>query len=384
MNRSTDASSNERLVSVIVPAFNYGRFVGETLESLRAQTHDTWECIVVDDGSTDDTAGVVKAWSERDPRIRYLRQPNRGQPSARNLGLRSAGGGYVQLLDADDLIEPDKLALQVEFLEHHPEADLVYGDVQFFPTDHPEQRRASLDETGRDWMPRLSGTGADIIRVAIEQNIMVINSPLVRRRVFDEVGLFDESLPRADDWDMWLRCALAGKHFAYHDPPDSAALVRVHPGSLTQRDRRLLAASVMIHRKAAPLIGDRQLLGRNDAIVTWLERVLRFTTEINRVIPRECAFILVDDDRIRPEMPGYRAIPFTERDGVYNGPPANGADAVTEVHRLRNDRAAGFIVFSWLSTWYLDHYPPLREHLHSQYSLILDSDEAVIYDLRRS
>src|SRR5688500_7922397 len=114
------------LVSVVVPTYNYARFIGETFDSLRAQTYADWECVVVDDGSTDDTVEVVARWRERDPRIRYLRQPNQRQAAAKNTGLKEARGRYIQFLDADDLVEPRKLERQVEFLEATPSADIVY------------------------------------------------------------------------------------------------------------------------------------------------------------------------------------------------------------------------------------------------------------------
>src|SRR5215210_6468575 len=103
------------LVSVVVPTYNYGRFIGETLDSLRAQTYDEWECVVVDDGSTDDTEGVVARVSAADARVRYVRQANQRQAVAKNTGLAESCGRYVQFLDADDLLEPRKFERQVEF-----------------------------------------------------------------------------------------------------------------------------------------------------------------------------------------------------------------------------------------------------------------------------
>src|SRR4051812_5654849 len=123
---------SEAIISVIVPCFNYGHYLPDTLRGLLAQQFKHWECIIVDDGSTDDTAGVAAAFAADDARIRYLRQANAGLSAARNAGLSAARGRYIQLLDADDSIAPQKLALQFDYLETHPEADLVFGNALYF------------------------------------------------------------------------------------------------------------------------------------------------------------------------------------------------------------------------------------------------------------
>src|SRR3954462_4214752 len=91
------------LVTVVMPSYNYARFIGDALESLSAQTYGEWECIVCDDGSTDDTGEVVARYIEREPRVHYVRQPNQRQAVAKNTALNLARGRYVQFLDADDL-----------------------------------------------------------------------------------------------------------------------------------------------------------------------------------------------------------------------------------------------------------------------------------------
>src|SRR6478752_5902047 len=117
------------LVTVIIPCFNYGRFLPDALDSIRTQTYEAWECLVVDDGSTDNTREVVSRYAQQDARFRYLFQSNSGVSSARNTALKEANGTYIQLLDADDLIEKEKLKLQVAFLEKNANVDLVYSNI---------------------------------------------------------------------------------------------------------------------------------------------------------------------------------------------------------------------------------------------------------------
>ena len=237
----------------------------------------------------------------------------------------------------------------------------------------------SLDGSDHPWMPCISGQGSELVKILIEKNIMVINSPLVRLDVLRQVGGFDETLARADDWDIWLRCAVAGKRFEYRDEPQTMALVRMHHASLTRRDRRLLVSSLQIHRKLARVALEPEIRDSNDRALQWLQQVQALACRIDQHVPPDCPIILVDDDKIRAELLGYPTIPFTERDGNYWGPPANSDDAIAELERLR--AAARFIVFAWPAMWYLDHYTALRQHLDSRYRRQCADDVMVCYDL---
>lgn len=247
------------LVSVIVPVYNYADFIGQTLESVRAQTYGHWECWVVDDDSTDATPQVVARYAARDGRIRYLHQKNARQAAAKNTGLRDCAGEYIQFLDADDLIEPEKFAKQVEFLEREPDVDIVYGGVQYFRTENTAERLYSMTEDNLPWMPQVSGAGGEVLEALVRDNIMVINSPLVRRGVVEEVGPFDAELPPAEDWDYWLRCALAGARFQFADIEGTLALVRMHPASSSQDRWRMYRAGLLIRQKLAAAIKDEQI-----------------------------------------------------------------------------------------------------------------------------
>src|SRR5207302_5302976 len=128
-----DSASDRPRVSVIVPSYNYAHFLPQTLRNVQSQSCADWECIVVDDGSTDNTAECVQNFAKTDARIRYVRQPNRGLSAARNTGLRHCRGDYVQFLDADDWIESHKLEKQADYLDRNPRVDLVYGSMRYFP-----------------------------------------------------------------------------------------------------------------------------------------------------------------------------------------------------------------------------------------------------------
>lgn len=258
-------------ISVIVPTYNYGRFIGGAIESLRAQTRPDWECVVVDDGSTDDTAEVVAGFAARDPRVRLLRQENRRQAAARNNGLRHSSGRYVQFLDADDLIEPRKLELQAEHLERHPGAGIVYGDARFFPTEDPGARLHTMYGEDRPWQPGLSGEGAEVLLPLLRHNSVMIGATLVRREVVERVGAFDEELPAIEDWHYWLRCAAAGVRFDYRDAPGTLSLIRSHPVSWSKDERRNAAAEVLMRRKLRRALADGRARRLNEELLAEAE-----------------------------------------------------------------------------------------------------------------
>ncbi|HEY0077452.1 MAG TPA: glycosyltransferase family A protein [Pyrinomonadaceae bacterium] len=259
------------LVSVIVPAYNYGRYLGQTLESLRRQTYSHWECIVVDDGSTDDTPQVVASYAEKDARIKYYRQANQGLAASRNRGIKECGGEYVQFLDSDDLLEERKLELHVEHLERHTETSIVYGSVRYFRTDRPQERRYSMKEDDRAWMPGVAGQGREVLLPLIEACIMVVSAPLIRRATVEMVGGFDARLYSVEDWDYWIRCAEGGARFDYLDADGTLTLVRWHPGSMStsgQSSQRILNSVSSLRRKIDRTVKDAEALRLNRQLIS--------------------------------------------------------------------------------------------------------------------
>lgn len=279
MTMRTTAATSPPTVSVVVPAYNYGPYIGETLESLRAQTFENWECFVVDDGSSDNTPEVVANFARVDARVKYVRQENQRQAAARNNGMRRCAGQYFQFLDADDLIEARKLERQVEYLERHPEVDIVYSGVRYFSTDKKSERlhsrRYSVWDDGQPWMPEISGRGSALVAKLLRNNIMVVNSPLVRRRVIEAVGEFNVNLTPVEDWDYWARCAARGMYFQYDDAESVRALVRAHELSDSLDGRRMMQATLSMRREwAAKMLHDPGDIRLNDDLIAEGEGLL--------------------------------------------------------------------------------------------------------------
>lgn len=227
---------------MIVPTFNYGHLIHHTLDSLLQQSYQRWECLVVDDGSTDDTSAVVQSYARQDQRFVYVHQQNSGPNSARNRGIAQSQGSFIQFLDSDDLLEADKLRLQTEILNSQTNVDIVYSDVRFFWSDNPQQQFKNIAGTNQRWMPETSGQGEALIKPLLAKNIMVMNAPLIRKDVFNRVGLFNETLQEVEDWEFWFRCAVAGSFFQYDPRRDARALVRIHPGSRSRDYQRMFNA----------------------------------------------------------------------------------------------------------------------------------------------
>jgi glycosyltransferase involved in cell wall biosynthesis len=210
-------------VSVVIPAYNIRSYIEEALGSLERQSFKEFEALVVDDGSTDDTAELVKPFCQRDSRFQLLQKPNGGLSSARNYGIRHARGEYIALLDGDDVYEQDKLANHVAVLDRNPEVGVVYS-----------ASRAIRDD-GRPTFMVLSGKPiySDPLLALLCKNFIGHGSNAVfRRSLFDEVGEFDETLRSSEDSDFWLRVA-ATQHWRFHREQQLLCRYRVRPSGLS-------------------------------------------------------------------------------------------------------------------------------------------------------
>lgn len=226
-------------VSVVIPTYNRARLVGEALQSVLSQPFDDMEVLVVDDGSTDDTAAVLVRFT--DPRVRVIRQANQGISGARNTGVREARGQYIAMLDSDDRWRPNSLPRLVGALDAHPDAVLVYGRAQ------------AMDADGFP-IPQMKGTAeafpGQTLRSILYGDFVPIITALIRRDALLQVGPFEPD-NLAEDWDMWVRLARLGR-FVFLE--EVLADFRQHEGQFTQSDgerlQRLMASRVHILDKA--------------------------------------------------------------------------------------------------------------------------------------
>jgi glycosyltransferase involved in cell wall biosynthesis len=245
-------------VSVIIPCFNQACFLSDAIDSLITQMFIDWECIIVNDGSTDNTADVAENLVLKDPRIRVINQANKGLSGARNSGLKAANGEMLQFLDADDMLERDKLTAQVEFLHANPDIDIVFGDARYFTTENPELRDYgpyAVDKT-KAWIPALWNSQGTPLEKALSRNLFPVNCPLVRRSVFYSVGTWNEDLDAHEDWEFWIRCAAGNIKMEFLDRHDTLALIRMHATSMTFDSPRMRRTAFKMRITAGPLIKD--------------------------------------------------------------------------------------------------------------------------------
>jgi glycosyltransferase involved in cell wall biosynthesis len=224
------------MISVIIPSYNYGHLIADTINSVISQTYTDWEMIIVDDGSKDNTAEVVKGYVNKDPRISYYEQPNAGPSAARNKAISLAKGDFIQFLDADDLLEKKKFEVQLRLFKENPHAGIVYSSVRYFTRDpfDPADRHFTYWGSDKEWMPKLTGYGLDILPDTLKGNIAHVSSLLFRKKVVDEAGPWDVEKRAAEDYLFLLKCAMNNAFFLYHDTPDTWSLVRWHPDNASR------------------------------------------------------------------------------------------------------------------------------------------------------
>lgn len=246
------------MISVIVPCYNYGHLIHDTIKSVIAQTYTNWELIVVDDGSTDNTRTVVDEFISMDSRIKYVWQSNSGLASARNKGLQNSKGEYIQFLDADDLIESQKFQYQIELFKNNSETDIVYGSVRYFRNDPYDLNDRLFTYWGenKEWMPGFSGYGRLFLPEVLAIGISHLSSPLFSKKIVDQIGQFDSEINAVADSHFLMRCLIADSFFLYHDTPGSYSLVRWHPSNMSKNLQLMQSEQLKMHKKLIPFLLD--------------------------------------------------------------------------------------------------------------------------------
>jgi glycosyltransferase involved in cell wall biosynthesis len=236
-------SDAEFAVDVVVPVRNGARYIASCLDSVIAQTMTVRSAIVVDDGSTDDTAEIVEGYMRRWPALRLIRTCQRGLPHARNTGIANCRSPYVAFLDSDDIWEASKLERQMRlFSAASSRVGLVYCSYYH------------IDETGR----RIESCHivepqrrTDLLHdLLVERNIISGSGSavVVRRELLERTGVFDEKLTFGEDWDLWLRLAEVAE---FDFVPDALVAIRLHQesmqgGEVSQKNERFLCQTLLI------------------------------------------------------------------------------------------------------------------------------------------
>ncbi|MBN1474652.1 MAG: glycosyltransferase [Syntrophaceae bacterium] len=233
------------LVSIIIPVYNGEKYIEEAIKSALNQTYSSIEIIVVDDGSTDKGAELVKKYP-----VILIQQKNRGISGARNTGINSSRGDFIALLDQDDLFKPHKIETEVEFLKNHSEYCMVYTPEERFGPGEPV-RRISKHHIGR----RSEG---DLFVDLYKRNYITPSSTLIRRNILDVTGLFDESFVVCEEHDLFVRIAYNGM-IGFIDQP--LIEYRWHGENTSSKLSRLMSFNELrIYKKYLFLLRKRTIL----------------------------------------------------------------------------------------------------------------------------
>ncbi len=308
--------------SVIIAAYNEAEYIGAALTSVLRQSEDDWEAIVVDDGSTDSTAEVVREFEGKDSRIRLVSQANTGLAGALNTGIEHSRAPYVGLLDADDLWMPGFIAVMRKALDDAPEAGFAYTDAYWFDlTTRRFRRGLSMSP----WNPPETPPSdpLEMLRLVIRANF-IFGLTTMRRSVLDRIGYFDASLRSSEDYDMWMRMLANG--YAGIRPPGVLAIRRRREDSMSVNASRMLENARRVYLRIAE---DERLPGDiRDTARRQVARCERFIGGLSGENRSKAAIIA-----LRRRLSPIRAI--VERPFVWRAsPPTEVAAAFPDLESL--------------------------------------------------
>jgi len=205
------------LISIVIPSYNQAKYIAYNLDSILAQTYTNFEVIFIDDGSKDNTAEILKNYTEKDSRIKYFYQNNSERAVARSHGISKAAGKYVCLVDSDDTWLPHKLETQLAVMENDPEIILCYAPVNRIDPENKPLKNATRQQEGYSGL---------IYKHLLMRNFIPSVTPMIRASVLKNIGEQVTDFIPYEDWDFWLRLSRCGK---FHHIKEALGNYRLHP-----------------------------------------------------------------------------------------------------------------------------------------------------------
>jgi glycosyltransferase involved in cell wall biosynthesis len=369
------------LVSIIVDNYNYGRFLGQAIESALDQAYPRTEVIVVDDGSTDNSREVISRYGSR---IVPVLQDNRGQAAAFNQGFRHCQGEVVLFLDSDDALLPTAATRAVEALR---EPHIIKAHWPLHIVDEQGGRTGKIS-------PAHDLAEGDLRQEVLKGGPWCVATPPTTgnawtRRFLEEVLPVPEERYRicADAFLVALGWVCGPSRLV----PEPQGLYRLHGSNryAAQPFLQKLKRDLWVHDQVCDALDD--YFSREGIAIdrekwrreSWPHQLFQVTQELPAVVPEGETLILVDGDdwgvRISEKL---RQLPFLEKNGDYWGPPADDATAMSELTRMQKEYGAGFIAFGWPAFWWLDHYREFARHLRENFRCVLHNERLRVFDLR--
>jgi glycosyltransferase involved in cell wall biosynthesis len=236
------------LVSVIIPAYNASKYISETIESVLLQTYPNIEILVVNDGSTDDTEAKTSTFENR---IRYFVQDNSGVSAARNAGILSSRGVFVTCIDADDIMHPEKISVQVDFINKNPYIPIVFTDYINFSdnkiseTSHFHTCQKLMDVLNMNCVGSILES-EEALNILVEENFSIGSTPMFNKMALNKVGLYDSFLSQGEDFELHYRFA---KHYAIGIIDKVMLYRRLHETNTTRKLSGLYKKAGMSRQK---------------------------------------------------------------------------------------------------------------------------------------
>lgn len=250
-------------VTVLMPAYNAEEYVAEAVESMLNQSFTDFELLIIDDGSTDSTAKVVRSFE--DPRINLVERDHMGLIDTMNFGVREASAPLIARMDADDTSRSDRLALQVAFLDTHPEVSVVSS---WYQNVHADGSSKESPDGSPSWVYRLPLLDTDIRRIMFLWNTMAHGAAMYRRDAVVAVGGYDPEMAAVEDWDLWFR--IDGR---LANIPEPLINYRANPDSFSRmrpnRDDEFRARMWAVKRPSLPLAIARSVLTERRYGLRW-------------------------------------------------------------------------------------------------------------------
>ena len=254
-------------VSIVIPCYNSETTLEETLTSVYNQEFDEWEALMINDGSPDNLETIALKWVEKDPRFKYFKKENGGLGTARNYGINKAKGAFILPLDSDNKVSPKFLEKGLQIFNSNPSVGVVYGNALFFG------ERQGVWKVGHFEGYKM-----------LEHNY-IDACTLIRKSVFDTLGLYDDSMPHQghEDWDLWLR--VMGSNYTFHYLKEITFEYRVtHDSMIKSFDEKMLNENIDYIKKKhyklyikafSELYNKSKLIKKNHKKDTFLKKVKR-------------------------------------------------------------------------------------------------------------
>jgi glycosyltransferase involved in cell wall biosynthesis len=234
------------LISVIVPCYNQAQYLDECLNSVFEQTYSHWECIIVNDGSSDNTNEIAEKWREKDSRYKYFKKNNGGLSSARNFGLKRANGDYIQFLDSDDIIVASKFEIQLKYFIQY-NCNIIISNHAFL------ENKKIINNNGNVLDLSLDG----LIYGWDNSFVFPVHAALVSRNFLLNHNInFLETLKAKEDYLFWITCALHDAKFYYHD--DILVYYRSHDSGMTKNPQHMTVYTYRVFLEVYELLDGRQ------------------------------------------------------------------------------------------------------------------------------